>query len=371
MKLKNILTTLNDFAPLSLAQSWDNVGLLVGDPGQNITRVMLTIDLTEPVFAEAVQAQVNLIVAYHPPIWDPLKRVTPTQVDSPLVYNLIRKNIAVYSPHTALDVASGGVNDALAEILSIQNPQPLQSDAPEAAGVCKVVVFLPESDFEPVSQAMFSAGAGHIGPSGKYCQCSFRGTGTGTFKCGPKSNPTIGSPGKFEQTAELRFETIVSITDLPAVLRAMRQVHSYEEPAYDIYPLLNSAGHVGLGRFGDLAEPQSVNTLINRIKQKLKVSAVGLVGSPRTKVKRAAVGAGSCGSLLNDVIAHNCDFYLTGELSHHNALKLQRAGVTTVCVSHSNSERLMLPRLVQVLRKAHPKLTVKVSKKDRDPFTWG
>ena len=189
--------------------------------------------------------------------------------------------------------------------------------------------------------------------------------------CGEASKPTIGTPGRFENVAEVKVETVAPMKALHEVIGAMVAAHPYEEVAYDVYPMVTGAVGCGLGRWGDLTTPTTVASLIERIKKQLKVKTVGVIGPKRGRVRRAAVGAGSCGKMLLDVIKNKCDFYLTGELSHHDALKLQEAGVTTVCVSHSNSERMILGRIARRLRQTHKNLTVAVSRKDRDPFQWG
>jgi dinuclear metal center YbgI/SA1388 family protein len=374
MKLKDVVTVLEQMAPLAYAEDWDNVGLLAGDPQQRVKRVLLTIDLTAAVLAEAQKFQADLVLAYHPPIWDALKRVVAGQGASPLLHEIIRSNIAVYSFHTALDSAPGGVNDMLAEVVGIVDPQPLRVPEARESKTCKLVVFVPEDNLEQVSEAVFAAGAGHIGAMGQYSRCSFRGAGTGTFQCGPGTNPTIGKPGSFEQVPEVRFETVVAKRDLPAVLTAMQAAHCYEEPAFDILPMLemaeNEDARVGLGRYGRVKPAVTVPQMIDRIKTALKVPVAGVIGPKRGTVHRAAVGAGSCGSLLREVIQQECDFYLTGELRHHDALQLQAAGITTVCVSHSNSERPILKTLSGRLRKQCPELACKTARTDRDPFTW-
>jgi len=236
--------------------------------------------------------------------------------------------------------------------------------------VCKLIVFVPEAAVEKVSEAVFAAGAGEIGSAGRYSKCGFRCRGTGTFQCGLGSRPAIGKPGSFEQVDEYRLETIVPTGILPTVLKAMMVAHPYEEPAFDCIPLLDGQTATGLGRFGKLKKPTRIPELIEKIKKTLKVKTVGLIGPKQGTVKSAAVCAGSCGSILRQVIANKCEFYLTGELKHHQAMELQAAGVTCVCVSHTNSERIILPRIAKIVRKKCPGLNVHVSRKDHDPFTW-
>ena len=369
MKLSKITPYLNEIAPLELAEGWDNVGLLAGDPNQNVRNIILAVDLTRAVLDEAKAKKADLVLAYHPPIFDPLKKIVPGVGASGYIYELIKSKMALYSMHTALDMAEGGINDVLAEIVGIEDAMPLAPAGVAAASEYKIVVFVPVNELETVSEAMFAAGAGVIGENGKYSKCSYRVDGTGTFQCGAGSNPSIGKPGSFEQVNEYRLETIVSKGKLTDVISAMVEAHSYEEVAYDIYPLAESKSH-GFGRFGKLAKPVSKKKLIEKIKAELKVKTVGIIGSEAGTVSSAAVGAGSCGSLLNNVIANKCDFYLTGELKHHDALKLQEAGITTVCVSHSNSERVILRKIAAKLNKQLEGVKVFVSTKDKDPFTW-
>jgi len=370
MKLIEITKVLETIAPLELAEEWDNVGLLTGDYEQATKRIMLTIDMTAEVLAEAQAKKVDLIVAYHPPIWEPLKKIVAGQGMSPLLYDAIRSRIAIYSLHTALDSARGGVNDALAEVLGIEAAQPLHQPDIAAGSMCKLVVFVPEPDLEKVSTAIFTAGAGHVGPEGKYSKCSFRTRGTGTFQCGPASKPAIGKPGRFEEVEEFRLESIVPQNKLSDVVKAMLQTHPYEEVAYDVFALMSMPAETGLGRYGCLTKPVTVGSLVDKIKKSLKVKTVGLIAPRRGLVKTAAVCAGSCGAILRNVIRQKCDFYLTGELKHHHGLELQEAGVTTVCVGHSFSERIILPRIAGNLRRHCPKVNVILSRKDHDPFTW-
>ncbi|MBN2375846.1 MAG: Nif3-like dinuclear metal center hexameric protein [Sedimentisphaerales bacterium] len=370
MKLSEIMVILQEIAPVELAEDWDNVGLLAGDPEQTIKKIMLTIDLTAEVMAEAKKFKADLLLAYHPPIWDAIKKVVRGMGASPLVYEAIRNNMAIYAMHTALDVARGGVNDLLAEIVGIANPESLQKPEVQTGAMCKLVVFLPEGDLEKVSEAIFAVGAGDIGEKAKYSKCSFRCKGTGTFQGERDSNPTVGKARRFEQAPELRLETIAPREKIGAIVRAMVAAHSYEEVAYDVIPLYDGSNELGLGRWGDLAEPIAAGELIEKIKKRLKVKTVGIIGPAWRKVRRGAVCAGSCGSLLRNVIRQKCDFYLTGELKHHHALELQQAGVTAVCVSHTVSERIILPRIATKLRRQCPRVEIKISGKDRDPFLW-
>ena len=368
MKLKELTPVLETLAPLHLAEEWDNVGLLAGDYDMPVKKIMLTIDMTRPVFEEAKKQQIDLILAYHPPLWEPLKKIIAGRGSSPLLHEAIRRNIAIYALHTALDSVRGGVNDVLADIVGIADSQVLVPPKTQTGKMCKLVAFLPERDLAPVSEAIFAAGAGHIGD---YQKCSFRCRGTGTFQGGAATNPAIGQAGQFGQADELRLETIIPADRIAPIVKAMVQAHSYEEVAYDVYPLMDGPKDQGFGRFGDLPEAVSVDNLVAIIKKKLKINSVGIIGPRRGRVKRAAVCAGSCGTMFRDVVKQNCDFYLTGELKHHHALEVQQADLTTVCVDHSNSERIVLPVIAKHLRQKCRDAEIFISKKDHDPINWG
>ena len=367
MKVKNIAEQIEKIVPLKLAQDWDNVGLLIGNPQKNVKNILLTIDITGDVVAEARKLKTDLIVSYHPVIWDGLKNITsdgPTGV----VYELIRSGVAVFSIHTALDVATGGVNDGLADIIGIEDGKPIGDYVVNPAGDnYKLVVFVPVESMAEVSNAVFAAGAGAIG---NYSHCGFSAEGTGTFLPLENAKPAIGKKGEMEKVPEVRFETIVPAEKLDKVVAAMKKAHPYETPAFDIIKLYNSQNELGLGRIGKLAQPLRIEQIINRIKKHTGAQAVGLVGNEKRLVKTAAVCAGSCGKIINLVIAAKADLYLTGELKHHQALAAQQAGLTCICLSHTVSERFILKKFTKQLQKQLNSVTIRVSKKDADPFNW-
>jgi dinuclear metal center YbgI/SA1388 family protein len=367
MKIKEIAEQIEKIVPLKLAQDWDNVGLLVGDAGKNVKRILLTIDITSDVVAEAKKLKSDLIVSYHPVIWDGLKKIT-TEGPGSTVHELIRRNIAVFSIHTALDVATGGVNDGLAEIIGIQDGKPIGDYvANPADDNYKLVVFVPTESLAEVSNAVFSAGAGAIG---NYTDCSFSTDGTGTFLPTESAKPAIGKKGHLEKVFEIRFETIVPAEQLDNVVAAMKKAHPYETPAFDIIKLYNNQNKFGLGRIGKLAKPLQMEQIIQRIKAQSGATAVGLIGKEKRLVKTAAVCAGSCGIIINLVIAAKADLYLTGELKHHQALAAQEAGMTCICLNHTVSERFILKKFAKQLQKQLNSVTIRISKKDADPFKW-
>ena len=367
MRIKDIAATIETIAPLRLAQAWDNVGLLIGSPQADIRNILLTIDVTKAVIDEAKRQKAELIISYHPVIWDGLKKIT-TEGQTSTILELIRAGIAVFSIHTALDSAIGGVNDGLAEIIGIENPKPIGDyvDYP-AGGNFKLVVFVPAESASRLANAVFAAGAGAIG---NYSHCGFQVEGTGTFLPLAGAKPAIGRKGKLETVKESRLETIVPAEKLDSVIAAMKKVHPYEMPAYDVIRLSNEQQKFGLGRIGKLSQPLSIKTIIRLVKKATSAKAVGIVGTKDRLVRTAAVCAGSCGAIINQVITAKTDLYLTGELKHHQALAAQELGLTCICLSHTVSERFMLRKLAKQLKNQLKQVNIKVSKKDADPFEW-
>jgi len=367
MKVKDIAAAIEKIVPLKLAQDWDNVGLLIGNPQANVKNILLTIDITKDVVAEAKRLKTDLIISYHPVIWDGLKNIT-TDDSSSTVYNLIKAGISVFSIHTALDAAIGGVNDGLAEMIGIQDGEPIGDyvDSPIGDNY-KLVVFVPIKAAAKVSNAVFAAGAGAIG---NYRNCSFGAEGTGSFLPLKGAKPAIGKKGKLEKVPEVRFETIVPAEKLDNVIEAMKKAHPYETPAFDVFKLYDTASKFGLGRIGKVVPPVSIKQIINRIKKHTGARAAGIIGDDKRLVKTAAVCAGSCGNIINSVIAAKADCYVTGELKHHLALAAQEAGLTCICLSHTVSERFILKKFAKQLQKQINQITLRISKKDSDPFKW-
>jgi dinuclear metal center YbgI/SA1388 family protein len=361
MELKQVMQVLEEIAPTRYAEAWDNVGLLVGDPKQEVKGAMLCIDYTPEVACEAAGAQCELIVAYHPPIFSAMKRIVAPSA----AFDAIRRGVAIYSPHTALDVAPRGTNDMLADALMLVDRTPLKLSQPKQTQY-KLVTFVPANAIDKVSEALFAAGAGRIG---QYSSCSFRSPGTGTFFGETGTNPAVGQAGKLERAEEIRLETVVPVNRIDEIVRALKQSHPYEEPAFDLNQLAAPPEGVGIGRVGKLPGDATAELLINHVKRELEIDHVLVAGDATRLVKRAAVCAGACGNLLDDAIAQRCDLYLTGEMRHHDALKAVKSGMTVVCTLHSNSERAALKRLRDDLGRRLPALECRLSQQDRDPFS--
>lgn len=361
-RVADLIRAMEEVAPTRLAEPWDNVGLLVGDPAAPLGRVVLTIDCTREVLREATSGGGDVaIVSYHPPIFEAQKRFAAGSI----AYAAARAGVAVYSPHTALDAADGGTNDVLADALGMTARAPLRA-AEQKDRELKLVTFVPEEHVERVSAALFAAGAGRIG---KYESCSFRSPGTGTFFGGEGTNPVVGQPGRLELAPELRLETVVPIPRAAEVLRALRASHPYEEPAFDLVRLAAAPPGLGPGRVGTV-ERAPLRDHVARVKKALGVEHVLVAGSLDREVARAAVCAGSGGDLIGDAVAAGADLLLTGEVRHHDALRAVASGLAVVCTRHSVSERAALVALERRLAELLPGAPITRAARDADPLAF-
>lgn len=365
MQLRKLLEILQQTAPEHLAEDWDEVGLHVGDQEQNVSRALLCIDLTEAVLAEAVRKKVQLILAYHPPIFAPIKRLTMQHWKQRVLIECIRRRIAVYSPHTALDAAEGGVNDWLASGVGaghVSVIDPVQ----ELEVMCKLAVFSPATHLDAIRRAMSQAGAGRIG---QYSDCSFNLAGFGTFRGSEQSNPTVGKAGRFETVEEIRLEMVCPDHRLDAVIEALRTAHPYEEPAFDVYPLAPPANRArkGQGRLVELDQAVSPITLAGRIKRHLGVTKLEVAFSAkRKKLRTIALCAGAGASVLQQ--AADADCYLTGEMRHHDMLDAVERGVAVVLAGHTQTERPYLAHYRKCLAAlTRGQVAWSVSRSDRPP----
>ncbi len=360
--LRSLIDALETIAPTRHAEAWDNVGLIAGDPAQPVTKVLLAIDYTAEVAEEAVAGGYDAVIAYHPPIFDAIRRVNSES----LIYHAIRKGIALYSPHTALDVANRGTNDMLADAIGVGTGDargPLRL-IESKADQYKLVTFVPEKEAQRVADALFDAGAGRIG---NYTRCSFQSPGTGTFYGEAGTNPSVGQVGRVERAPEVKIEAVMPIARMQEVLAALRKAHPYEEPAFDLVQLAAPPAKLGQGRIGSLP-PAPRQQVIERIKRELELDHVLVAGPIEGTISRAACCAGACGNMLDDAIRHKAELYLTGEMRHHDAIRAAKAGLTIVCTLHSNSERAVLKRVANRLAELLPHLPAQPARADRDPF---
>ena len=361
----DVCRVMDTLAPTALAQDWDNVGLLVGDPAAPVRRVLTCIDLTEPVVAEAIRSKADLVMAYHPPLFKPIATLrADASGTEALIHRCVRHGIAIYSTHTALDASDVGPNAHLADLCGVKETEPVEYvDEPHRHDY-KLVVFVPQPQVETVADAIFAAGAGHIGD---YSRCSYRVTGTGSFIGGDSTNPAVGRRGRMEYVDEVRLESVVPHGRLPAVISAMIARHPYEEPAYDIHPLKPRPVR-GIGRHGLLPRPVSLRQLARKLKRSTGAICVQIVGAADEMVRRAIIVAGAAGSLPFTLDPGAGDVIITGEIRHHDALTIDRHGCAAIALGHWASERPVLVSLSTEMSERLVGVSVEASDADRDPF---
>lgn len=360
----NLLAWMDAFAPARLAESWDNVGLLLGDPAAEVTRVMTCLTVTPRSAGEAIAEGAQAIVSHHPILFKAAKSIRADHPETAPTWRLARAGVAVLSPHTAFDNTEGGINDGLAARLGLVEVGPLRPSSPAAR--FKVVVFAPKSDREAVLSAAFEAGAGRIGD---YRECSFGSPGVGTFFGEAGSNPTVGRPGRRESAREWRLEVICPGDRLPAVLRAIRAAHSYEEPAIDAYPLHSEIPcGPGSGRIGRLPQPLPLGAFATKVADLLKAPATQFVGDPARIVSRVAICCGAGDDFLPDASKLGAGVLLTGEARFHRALEADALGIGLVVAGHHATERPGVEDLAARIASAFPGLTAWASRLEVDPL---
>jgi dinuclear metal center YbgI/SA1388 family protein len=367
--VSEIIRLIEEAAPPYLAEKWDNSGFQLGDPGDKINRVLLALDVTPAVAAEARDKGAGLIVSHHPLFFKPLKSIRFDRVEGELIRYLISHRIGVYAAHTNLDLADGGVNTVLARILGLNEITILQATGRD---MCyKLAVFVPVGHLEQVRSAIADAGAGWIG---NYSHCTFSSAGTGTFKPLTGANPFIGSVGEIEQVEEIRLETVVPANRVKGVLEAMIKAHPYEEVAYDLYPLENPGMAYGLGRAGVLTQPLEFGLFVERVKKSLGLARLRCGGNLEETVSKVAVCGGSGAELWEAALSCGADTLVTSDVKYHTARQMLDAGLKFVDPGHYGTEAVVLPALQEYLRSRSQELNMDIeiilSEVKTDPFEY-
>lgn len=366
LKHADFFRVVDEWAPKSFAYGWDNVGLQVGRFQDTTSNILITLDVTEEVVDEAIAKGANLIIAHHPLLFKPLKRINVDHPKGKVVQKLLKNDISVFAAHTNLDVAEGGVNDLLSEAIGLSNREALEILDHESLYKC--VVFVPDSHVEELCQALHEGGAGQIGD---YSHCTFQSAGEGTFQPLAGSTPYIGEKNELTFAAEKKLEVIVPQKNLSNVINAILSAHPYEEPAYDIYSLENKGEAIGIGRFGILDEPVSMKEFIQTIKTNLDIPAVRVSGNIEKNVKRVAVLGGSGEKYIGHALRKKADVYITGDMTFHAAQDAEQMGLTVIDAGHY-IEKIMKAAIQEKLIQKNPafKSNVFVSQVNTDPFMF-
>jgi dinuclear metal center YbgI/SA1388 family protein len=365
---QTIIQYVEGLAPKSLAMEGDKIGLHVGTLQKPVKKVMVALDVLESVVDEAIEQGVDLIVAHHAVIYRPLKHLRTDLPAGRLYEKLIKHDIAVYTAHTNLDVAVGGINDWLAEAIGLTDVEVLDVTCQDAWK--KLVVYVPLSHRDAVFQAIAEAGAGWVG---NYSHCSFQLTGTGTFFPREGTHPHIGEQGRLERVEEVRLEMIMPASKQSAVLKAMKAAHPYEEVAYDIIPLDMPGTGLGIGRIGKLPQSMTLRDLAQLVKEKFQLQGLRVVGALDSTVKKVAVVGGDGSSFVGKAAFRGADVFLTGDIGYHTAHDAQAEGLSIIDAGH-NIEKIMKEKLaaylVERLKQNGYQTEVIASRVHTDPFQF-
>lgn len=361
--IRNITQYLESIAPLSYQESYDNCGLIVGNPDAEVTGVMLCLDSTEAVVDEAIAKGCNLVIAHHPIVFKGLKKFTGRNYVERTVIKAIKHDVAIYAIHTNLDHIHTGVNAKIGEKLGLQN---LRILAPKRQLQRKLVTYVPHAHADQVRNALFAAGAGHIG---EYSETSYNLQGTGTFKGSEATNPHVGEKGQRHEEPEIRIETIFPAHLEGRVVEALRVAHPYEEIAYDIFVLENEHPQVGAGMVGVLAEPMNELDFIQHIKRSLKAPMVrhtALLSQPITKV---ALCGGSGSFLLQDAIRAGAQVYITGDFKYHEFFDAENK-IVIADIGHFESEQFTPEIIHAVLQKKISNFALYFTQVNTNPINY-
>jgi dinuclear metal center YbgI/SA1388 family protein len=362
-RIKDIAAAIEKLAPLSVQEDYDNAGLIIGDPEDEVKGCLICLDVSEEVISEAHKNDMNLIISHHPVIFGKLSKLTGQSATERIVMKAIKEGIAVYSAHTNLDNIESGVSQILGRKLGLIKMQVLR----KSSGLLrKLVTFCPRDHADIVREAIFSAGAGHIG---NYDQCSFNAEGMGSFRGDESTNPFTGEPGKLHFENEVRIETVFPAYLEKKIIHALIEAHPYEEVAYDIYKLENEFGKIGMGIIGELTNEMTENDFLQKLKDELKVPCIRHSKLKGKMVRKVAVCGGSGSFLIADAILKGADFYITADIKYHQ-FQVPEGKMVIADVGHFESEQFTCQFLADYLEKNFTNFAVRISDTPVNPVNY-
>ena len=363
MKISEIISAIEELAPIHLKEEYDNPGLQVGDSSVEATGALLCVDVTEEVVEEAIECGINLIISHHPILFKGLKSVTGKNYIERVVIKAIKHDIVIYSAHTNLDNAYGGVNYRIAQNLNLSNVRVL---SPLNNQLLKLVVFVPVAAADNVRLAMLNSGAGKIGD---YDMCSYNMSGYGTFRACEGANPYCGEIGSIHTENEVRIEVVLPIYLKNKVVDAMLKVHPYQEPAYDIIKLENANIYAGSGVIGELSDDVTTEDFLKRIKKVFNVESIKYSSVLKEKIKKVALCGGSGAFLINNAIRENADVFITGEIGYHNFFTAENK-ILLVEAGHYETEQCIKDIFCDIITKKFPNFAVRYTNVRINPINY-
>jgi dinuclear metal center YbgI/SA1388 family protein len=364
MQVKDIIREIEAFAPPTYQESYDNSGLQIGDVAMEVKGVLLTLDVTEGIVAEAIERGCNMIVAHHPLLFSGLKRISGRNYVERVVIKAIKNDIAIYAAHTNLDNMHNGVNARIAKKLGLKDVEIL---SPVPGTLRKLYTFVPAEHADKVRDAMFAAGAGNIG---NYKECSYNTEGKGTFKPGPDTDPAIGTAnGPRETVQEVKIEVLIARHSEPAVLKAMIAAHPYEEVAYDIVILNNVNQELGAGMIGKLAQPMEEKDFLALVKTNMKADGIRYTSLLGRKVEKIAICGGSGSFLLKDAIGAGADVFVTADFKYHQFFDAE-GKIVIADIGHYESEQFTVEIFEEILKEKFRNFAILLSNLSTNPVNY-
>ena len=362
MKIKDVITVLEQMAPLAYAEDFDNVGLLVGNSNNQTTGVLVCHDALENVIDEAIAKNCNMVVCFHPILFSGLKKITGKNYVERSIIKAIKNDVAIYAVHTALDNHKHGVNKIFCDALSLQNTKIL---VPKENYIRKLITYTIPENMEKLRNALFDAGAGNIG---NYENCSFTSQGFGSYQGNDDSNPTIGMPGEFVEDKEIKIEVTFEKHLESKILKALFSNHVYEEVAYEIYSLENRHQNIGLGMIGELEQAMDEKDFLRFVKEKMEVGGIRHSAFTGKAIKKVAVLGGSGSFAIKNAIAQGADAFLTAYLKHHQLYQAE-GKLLLADIGHFESERYTKNYIADYLNKK-TEMTVLLSEINTNPVNY-
>lgn len=363
MVIQDILLHLERFAPPELQEDWDNAGLITGQRAWPCSGALVCLDATPAVIREAVERGCNLVIAHHPILFRGLKRLNGRNYIEQAIIAAIKADVAIYAAHTNLDNVLLGVNGKAAEKLGLQNITILQ---PKRKVLRRLITFAPLEATEAVRQALFAAGAGHIG---QYSECSFNSQGTGTFKADEGANPYVGEVGKRHEEQETKIEIVYPFYLEPQIIRTLQQSHPYEEVAYDIFTMENVHQGIGSGIIGELEEELSEEDFLKKLKATFGVPVVRHTQLRGRGVKKVAFCGGAGSFLTGAALGAGADFFVTADVKYHEFFDAD-GQMVLADIGHYESEQATIDLLHDHLHLKIPTFAVLKTSVDTNPVRY-
>ncbi|MHA8051481.1 Nif3-like dinuclear metal center hexameric protein [Aquirufa sp. ROCK-SH2] len=363
MTIKDVCDSMEKWAPLQWQESYDNAGLLVGNKSEKVNGVLISLDCTEEVVEEAIQAGCNLIIAHHPIVFKGLKSFTGKNYVERTVIKAIQNNVAIYASHTNLDHAPKGVSYHLAQKLGIQNGRILK---PFQGALKNLIYYVPKSHEEVVRTALHQAGAGNIG---EYSSCSFQSAGLGRFTPSDSANPTLGKANQEEQVEELKVEMIFPQHLEASILQALHQAHPYEEIAYSIIGLDNTWKEVGSGYIGSLPKALPTSDFLQYLKEHLELPMVRFTATKKDLIETVAVCGGAGSFLISEAKRQKADAYISADIKYHEFFDAENECL--ICdIGHYESEVMIKEAIHEYLSNIFSTFAVLKSKTLTNPVGY-